>query len=56
MVAADFMMRNVFSAAQCRCRVCTVTVSESEVPFLVPETVARVGAFCEVVSAERAMA
>ena len=38
MVAADFMTTNVFSAIPGRCRVCTVTVSESKVPIVVPET------------------
>ena len=37
-VAADFIMTNVLSAVRCRCRVCTVSVSESEVPVVVPET------------------
>ena len=37
-VAADFMTTNVFSAVRCSCRVCTVTVSESEAPVVVPET------------------
>jgi len=37
-VPADFMTTNVFFAVRCRCKVCTVTVSESEVPVVVPET------------------
>ena len=36
-VGADFMTTIVFSAVRCRCRVCSVIASESEVPVVVPE-------------------
>ena len=36
MVATNFLMSNVFSTVQCG--VCSVVISESKVPVVVPET------------------